>query len=302
MHRNLDVGQLRTLVTIMRTGGFRRAAQALSLTQPAVSQHIRRLESLLGGPVFASTGRRLELTSRGRELYHYACRLIALNDEATARITAERPIGVGIGVSPFLEEALPEFLAVLMNLMPWTRPTVHTGLSEPLAARVTAGELDIALVLRPPHEPGSRSVGSLSLAWYGSTPSPASRSVPIALCGEPCSLRRHVLAVLTAQDQPWHLAYEGPDLPGLRAAVAAGLGLTCLPAHSPDTRALPRLLPEALPPLPTPGPLPVSLTLAPTAGAPLAEAAFFAARHVLRPYLSTEPAPAPVCPPLLAAP
>jgi DNA-binding transcriptional LysR family regulator len=301
VYRNLDVGQLRTLVTIMRTGGFRRAAQALSLTQPAVSQHIRRLETVLGGPVFASTGRRLELTDAGRELHHYACRIVALNDEAATRIAAaERRTGVGIGVSPFLEGALPEFLAALVDLIPWIRPTVHTGLSERLAARVTAGELDLALVLRSPRDPGSRLVGAVPLAWYGSIPPAGACSVPIALCCEPCSLRRHVLAALTAQEQPWHLAYEGPDVPGLRAAVAAGLGLTCLPAHNPDTPTLPRLLPEAMPPLPAPDPLPLSLALAPTTSTALAEAASFAARQALRRYLTTDPPPTPARPPLLA--
>ncbi|MEU2867569.1 LysR family transcriptional regulator [Streptomyces mirabilis] len=44
MFRNLDIGQLRTLITILETGGFSRAAERLSLTQPAVSQHIRKLE------------------------------------------------------------------------------------------------------------------------------------------------------------------------------------------------------------------------------------------------------------------
>ncbi|GGU97936.1 hypothetical protein GCM10010260_37470 [Streptomyces filipinensis] len=301
MYRNLDVGQLRTLVTIMRAGGFRRAAQALSLTQPAVSQHIRRLEAVLGGPVFASTGRRLELTDAGRELHHYACRLVALNDEAATRIAAaERRTAVGIGVSPFLEGALPEFLAALVRLLPWIRPTVHTGLSEPLTARVAAGELDLALVLRAPRDPGSRLVGAVPLAWYGNVPPDGPGSVPIALCGEPCSLRRHVLATLAAREHPWHLAYEGPDVPGLRAAVAAGLGLTCLPAHSPDTPTLPRPLPEAVPPLPAPAPLPLSLALAPTTCAALAEAAVCAARQALCRHLAADPASAHARPPQLA--
>jgi len=287
VYRNLDVGQLRTLVTIVRTGGFRRAAQVLSLTQPAVSQHIRRLEAVLGGAVFASTGRRLELTSGGRELYHYACRLVALNDEAAARITAtETPVRVGIGVSAFLEGALPEFLAALMELMPQIRPTVHTGLSEPLADRAAAGELDLAVVLDLPGATGCRPVGPVWLAWYGRMPLAGSDSLPVALCGEPCRLRRHVLAALTGGERPWHLTYEGPDAPGLRAAVCAGLGLTCLPAHGLDTRAVPRLPAGALP---VPEPLPASLVRSPTVDAALAEAAFFAARLALRPYLTAGP-------------
>ncbi|GAU67837.1 putative LysR family transcriptional regulator [Streptomyces sp. NBRC 110611] len=315
MYRNLDVGQLRTLITIMRTGGFRRAAEALSLTQPAVSQHIRRLEAVLGGPVFASTGRRLELSGAGRELYHYACRIVALNDEAADRITAAgQQTCLRIGVSPYLEGALPGLLSAFASLMPWIRPTVHTGLSESLADRVADGDIDVGLLLRPSGDPHSEPVGTLPLAWYGpipsstptptptsaptsasapaSTPTPTSssaRSVPIALCGEPCNLRRHILGALTAHDRPWHLAYEGPDVTGLRAAVAAGLGVTCLPAAGLDARGVQRLPAEALP---TPEPLTVSLSVAPRVGATTAEAAFFAAQQALRPYLTADPAPA----------
>ncbi|MFF4605816.1 LysR family transcriptional regulator [Streptomyces sp. NPDC001339] len=315
VYRNLDVGQLRTLITIMRTGGFRRAAEALSLTQPAVSQHIRRLEAVLGGPVFASTGRRLELTDAGRQLYHYACRIVALNDEAAARITAAgRQTCLRIGVSPYLEGALPGLLSALADLMPWTRPTVHTELSEPLAARVAEGDIDVALLLRPSRDPGdphSEPVGTLPFAWYGTGPSAAStstsasasgHSVPIALCGEPCNLRRHILGMLAAHDQPWHLAYEGPDVTGLRAAVAAGLGVTCLPAAGLDTRGVQRLSTERLSAeaLPTPEPLTVSLSVAPQLGTAAAEAAFFAAQQALRPYLAGDPPPAVCHPPLPA--
>ncbi|MFF5945654.1 LysR family transcriptional regulator, partial [Streptomyces althioticus] len=52
MRRDLDIRPLRTLVTIVDVGGFRRASKVLSISQPAVSQHIRRLDALIGEPVF----------------------------------------------------------------------------------------------------------------------------------------------------------------------------------------------------------------------------------------------------------
>ena len=82
--RNLDVNQLRTLSTIVETGSFRRAADALALTQPAVSYHIRRLEAVLHGPVFVRTRGRLELSDAGEELLFYARKILTVNDEAMA--------------------------------------------------------------------------------------------------------------------------------------------------------------------------------------------------------------------------
>ncbi|MGK4580257.1 LysR family transcriptional regulator [Kitasatospora sp. HPMI-4] len=282
MYRNLDVSQLRTLVTIMSAGGFRRAAEKLSLTQPAVSQHIRRLEAVLGGPVFAHTGRRLELTPAGRELFDYARRIIALNDEAVARISAPHEIAeFSVGVCPQLEGALPDFLSGLMELLPGVRPTVHLGLGEPLAEQVASGELDAGLLLRPPRAGGARFLGAMRLAWFGADPAPATGPVPLALCRQPCNLRRHALDTLGAHDLPWRITYEGPDLAGLRAAVAVGLGVSCLLANADDLWGLRRLPAGALP---VPEPMPVSLSVAPQTPVAVADAAFRAARHALRAY------------------
>ncbi|MGE7438282.1 LysR family transcriptional regulator [Kitasatospora sp. NPDC001175] len=291
MYRNLDVSQLRTLVTIMSAGGFRRAAEKLSLTQPAVSQHIRRLEAVLGGPVFARTGRQLELTTAGQELYGYARRIVALNDEAVARITAPHEVTeFSVGLCPQLEGALPDFLSGLVKLLPGVRPTIHLGLGEPLAARVAAGELDVALLLRPPREDGTRFLGAMRLAWFGADPGSAGGPLSLALCGEPCNLRRHLLDTLGAHDLPWQIAYEGPELAGLRAAVSVGLGVTCLLANADELWGLRRLPAGALP---VPEPMPVSLAVAPQVPAGVVEVALRAAQRALRAYPITGAEPVP---------
>jgi DNA-binding transcriptional LysR family regulator len=58
----LDPAHLRSFLAIVRYGGYHRAAEALHLTQPAVSRHIRRLEEQLGEPLFVRRGRGVELT------------------------------------------------------------------------------------------------------------------------------------------------------------------------------------------------------------------------------------------------
>jgi DNA-binding transcriptional LysR family regulator len=62
---DLDPAHLRSFLAIVDYGGYHRAAEALHLTQPAVSRHMRRLESQLGEDLFAKRGRGVELTAYG---------------------------------------------------------------------------------------------------------------------------------------------------------------------------------------------------------------------------------------------
>ena len=66
MPNELDITPLRSLIAVADTGGFHRAAAALQLSQSAVSQHVRRLERVLGRPLVEPDGRRARLTPSGR--------------------------------------------------------------------------------------------------------------------------------------------------------------------------------------------------------------------------------------------
>lgn len=63
-----DIQLLRTFLAVYRAGTFTRAAQELHLTQPAVSMHIRSLETQLGKPLFRRASRGVTPTAAGREL------------------------------------------------------------------------------------------------------------------------------------------------------------------------------------------------------------------------------------------
>src|SRR4051794_39521394 len=62
---DLDPAHIRSFLAIVRYGGYPRAADALHLTQPAVSRHMRRLEEQLGEALFARSGRGVQLTAHG---------------------------------------------------------------------------------------------------------------------------------------------------------------------------------------------------------------------------------------------
>jgi DNA-binding transcriptional LysR family regulator len=72
MQRNLDIGALRSFVTVAEMGGVTRAANQLNLTQSAVSLQIKRLEATFNAPLLARQGRGVVLTTQGEQLLAHA--------------------------------------------------------------------------------------------------------------------------------------------------------------------------------------------------------------------------------------
>lgn len=142
--------QLRHLLALAGSGSFSRSAEALFLTQPALSRSIRALEEELGQALFDRIGRRSELTPFGREVLARARQIVFEADElaASGRRMSEGRAGslrVGMGSGPG---------AMLMNplLLEMARrhPAVHLTISRGNTERLVQGlrerELD-ALVI-----------------------------------------------------------------------------------------------------------------------------------------------------------
>ncbi len=71
---------IRSFVTVVRLGGFIRASKALGLSQPTVSLQVKRLEELLGTPLFENCSR-LTLTTAGKSCFEYGSELVSNCDE-----------------------------------------------------------------------------------------------------------------------------------------------------------------------------------------------------------------------------
>ncbi len=102
----------RTFITLVETGSFTRTAHRLEMTQPGVSQHVRKLEAYLGKPLLDRQGRRLVLTESGRRAYDYALKLFAeheqfrhsLDDDSleSGECRLASPGSVGLMLYPFI--------------------------------------------------------------------------------------------------------------------------------------------------------------------------------------------------------
>jgi DNA-binding transcriptional LysR family regulator len=146
----MQLAQLETFVAVATFGGFRRAAEALRVTQPAVSARIKALETTLGAPLF-ERGRRggLALSPAGRALRSHAeqiLRAVALAQQAVHQL---RPASAGtlqiaaaLSICAYL---LPDVLRRYRARAPRVLVTVRSGHSKEVLEMVLAGEAEIGL-------------------------------------------------------------------------------------------------------------------------------------------------------------
>ncbi|OLS64971.1 LysR substrate-binding domain-containing protein [Pseudomonas putida] len=155
----MSLRALRTLVAIAQHGSFARAAEAVHLTQSAVSLHIRGLEEEFNAPLFDRSRRLPVLTEAGHLALERAREILALYDSIAADLGEDSELRGRLRVGAIhtaLAGILPAALAALSSEHPHLRVNVLSGMSAELATRVEAGELDAAVTTEPvkPHPYG----------------------------------------------------------------------------------------------------------------------------------------------------
>ncbi|ODB85416.1 hypothetical protein A3195_17645 [Candidatus Thiodiazotropha endoloripes] len=246
MFKNLDIDLLRTFVAIADLGGFAKAGRQLHKTQSAISLQMKRLEAQSGSKLFRKAGRRQLLTESGELLLNYARRILSLNDEAAAALKPDPLQGqIRFGVTQdFADRGLASVLARFADNHPGIRLDVRVNPSCELKREIANGKLDLAVAFQ---ERGDRGdpLGKLQLSWI--VPEPFididDRPLKLVLFEPPCVFRDRVINALEKASMSWRVVYTSPSLPGLLAAVEAGLGITARLSHnnSPPVAGLPKL-------------------------------------------------------------
>ena len=144
----IDTDLLRTFVAIAETGSFTQAAEQVLRTPSAVSMQIRKLEDLLGKPLFVRDSRSVYLTADGEMLLAYARRILALNSEAVSKFIAPEVAGeVRMGAPDDVSERyLPDMLRRFSQSHPGVTVNVVVENTNQLIDRLGKGELDMAIV------------------------------------------------------------------------------------------------------------------------------------------------------------
>jgi LysR family hydrogen peroxide-inducible transcriptional activator len=244
---NVSLRQLQYAVAVADQLSFRRAAEACGVSQPSLSAQIALLEGELGAPLFERTPRRVLVTQAGRELVERARRilvevedLLASGQRASDPLDGTLRIGTISTISPYL---LPSITPALRASYPRATLLWTEDRSDAIARGLVAGSLDAALgVLEVPiptetdHE--LIAVDRFVLAVprghpLGDRDGPADPAElhghHVLLLEEGHCFREQALAFCT-RARAAELEFRATSLPTLVQIVAAGTGITLLPA------------------------------------------------------------------------
>jgi len=242
----MEMTALQAFVAVTEQGSFSRAADALFLTQPAVSKRISALEDELRAPLFDRMGRSVRLTEAGETLLPHARRVLG-EMEASRQAVADLRGRVGgrlrIGTSHHIGlHRLPPILRSYTAAYPDVELDLHFMDSEQACFAVDRGELELAVVTLP-RQPADTLVTERlwddpldvvvgpehPLADQGRIDVPTLATHP-AILPAPSTFTRRVVA---ASLRPWGLqlrvAMETNYLETIKMMVSVGLGWSALP-------------------------------------------------------------------------
>jgi DNA-binding transcriptional LysR family regulator len=146
----VDTRQLAAFVAVVERGSFSQAAEALGVTQPAISLAVRALERRLGEKLLDRSGRRMEPTSAGRTVFSRAQRILQLEAEIGARLreqaeTLQGSLVVGASTGPGAR-LLPRLLVGFRQAHPDVAVSLHIDSTQTVIDRVLGRELELGVV------------------------------------------------------------------------------------------------------------------------------------------------------------
>ncbi|HZU08129.1 MAG TPA: LysR family transcriptional regulator [Chloroflexota bacterium] len=202
--------QLRSFCAVIDQGSYTRAARQLSLTQPAVSQHVRSLEQLFGIPLVQRVGGRMQPTEAGEAIYRHAAEILAQADAMRSAVLALKGLQGGrvtIGASPSVGNyLLPQIVVRFRRRYPGVSVQMFIDKGSRVFEQVLRGAVDFGIAL--------------------------GYQVPRGLHTEPLFCEPVVLVV-----SPSHpIVRRWPK--GIPRAALAGLPLVALPAQTAISRRL----------------------------------------------------------------
>jgi DNA-binding transcriptional LysR family regulator len=242
------IPELKTLVAVAREGTFAAAGQQIGLTQAAVSAQMKRLEDALGFDLFERTGRSARLNHRGQQTLAQARELLRLYEQLGSNEPLRgEAVFVSLGaIASVQQTVLPGALAQFHSDLPGSRSRIVPGVSSDLLNAVDAGELDAAVIIRPPFALPS------DLRWTALAHEPFRLLVPRALKGRPWRsvlqeqgfIRydrhsfggRQVDRFLRARRLSVHELCEVDDLEAIARMVGKGMGVALLPQTADGRR------------------------------------------------------------------
>ena len=240
---NFTIKQFRYFDALARMGHFGRAADACSISQPALSVQIKELEEMLGAPLVERTARQIRLTTLGEEFLVRARKILSDVEEmselarlADGPLTGTLRMGVIPTVAPYL---LPAIIHELSKRWPRLELLPRESITQSLVEDLLQSRLDFIVAALPISEPAIREFALFEedfvlvrSARDADRPVPSIETLPqmkLLLLEEGHCFRDQALSFCEARSSDLSLVMEGSSLSTLVQMVNAGLGLTLIP-------------------------------------------------------------------------
>ncbi|XBS70977.1 LysR substrate-binding domain-containing protein [Acerihabitans sp. KWT182] len=142
--------RLKAFHSVVTLGGFSKAAEALALSQQAVSFHIKSLEDEVGARLLQRQGKNLGLTETGEILFHYARQILDLYSAAEDALAKKNGISGGtlsIGATGSIAKyCLPRIIGEFRKVYPTVSIAVSVANSEKISELLAREEIDLGLI------------------------------------------------------------------------------------------------------------------------------------------------------------
>lgn len=250
----LDLDLLRTLLAIAEAGSFSAAAAEVLRTPSAISMQVKKIEELLGRPVFIRDSRSVTLTADGERLVEHARRMLSLNRDVMAQFVDPCLVGeVRLGAP---DDAVEGHLTEALKLFACSHPGVVMNVvvdgTDRLIERIHARQLDIAVISCQPDTVFAEPLFNEQLVWAMRKGGVAAEQnpLPISVWEEGCVWRKYATEGLQAQGREYRVAFLSAYLAGQKAAILADLAIAPIPRSALGGEVVEARRELNLPPLP----------------------------------------------------
>lgn len=245
---SVDLHHLRTFLAVADRGSFSRAAEALYVTQPAVSVTIKKMEAHYGTPLLDRLGKRVELTEAGRLLAGYARRMLTLGREAEGALAELKGLRTGrvVVAASTLPGTylLPAALGAFSSRYPDISTTLAISHTQAAQKRVVDNEVDFGVIGEAENPPELTAVPYVDdeLLLIVAPHHPLAQRSRVTLrdlrrqpfiCRQPGSGTRQVIERQIADRWPdRRVRMEFGTVDAVKQAVMAGLGLAIVSKYA----------------------------------------------------------------------
>lgn len=224
---------LTTFVAVAETLSFTQAGSRLGLSQPTVSQHIRKLEHAAGRILVNRDTRVVSLTDNGDAMLGFARTILVAHEQASHYFTGSAMRGrLRFGSADDLAlTQLPGILRDFRQLYPAINLELTVNQSPYLVRRLQAGQLDLVFIKQGPGKSEGRLVRRDRMVWVGhrSVTIDPVLPVPVIAYQSPSISRDYALNSLERVGRTWRITCNVREVNGVLAAVRAGIGVAVFP-------------------------------------------------------------------------